>query len=89
MPKKSEFIKLMEKGEIDDSYNMRGDNVASSRSRLGNAKDILKSKTGHQAQTEFVEMINKMFNTIAQIEVEPNADTINNIINKKDKKKLN
>ena len=35
-------------------------------------------------------MINKMFNTInAQIEVEPNADTINNIINKKDKKKLN
>ena len=64
--------------------------VASPRSRLGNAKDILKSKTGHQAQTEFVDMINKMFNTInAQIEVEPNANTLNNIINKKDKKKLN
>ena len=80
----------MEKGEVDDSYNMRGDNVASSRSRLGNEKTVLKSKTGRQAQTEFVEMINKMFNTInAQIEVEPNANTLNNIINKKDKKKLN
>ena len=68
----------------------RGDNVASSRSLLGNEKTVLKSKTGRQAQTEFVEMINKMFNTInAQIEVEPNANTINNIINKKDKKKLN
>ena len=64
--------------------------VASPRSRLGNEKTVLKSKTGRQAQTEFVEMINKMFNTInTQIEVEPNADTINNIINKKDKKKLN
>ena len=88
MPKKSEFIKLMEKGEVDDSYNMRGDNVASPRSRLGKGKAVSKSKTGHQAQTEFVEMINKMFKN-TQIEVEPNADTINNIINKKDKKKLN
>ena len=68
----------------------RGDIVASSRSRLGNEKTVLKSKTGRQAQTEFVEMINKMFNTInAQIEVEPKVNTINNIINKKDKKKLN
>ena len=88
MPKKSEFIKLMEKGEVDDSYNMRGDNVASPRSRLGKDKAVPKSKTGRQAQTEFVEMINKMFKN-TQIEVEPNADTINNIINKKDKKKLN
>ena len=80
----------MEKGEVDDSYDKRGDNVASPRSRLGNKKTVLKSKTGRQAQTEFVEMINKMFNTInAQIEVEPNANTLNNIINKKDKKKLN
>jgi hypothetical protein len=28
------FIKLMEEGEIDDSYNIRGDDVASSRSRV-------------------------------------------------------
>ena len=90
MPKKSEFIKLMEKGEVDDSYNMRGDNVASPRSRKGKNKAVLKSKTGRQAQTEFVDMINKMFNTInAQIEVEPNVNTIDNIINKKDKKKIN
>ena len=68
----------------------RGDIVASPRSRKGNEKTVFKSKTGRQAQTEFVEMINKMFNTInAQIEVEPNANTIDNIINKKDKKKLN
>ena len=68
----------------------RGDNVASPRSRLGNGKAVSKSKTGHQAQTEFVEMINKMFNTInAQIEVEPNANTIDNLLNKKDKTKLN
>ena len=35
--------------------------VASPRSRLGKNKAVPKSKTGHQAQTEFVEMINKMF----------------------------
>ena len=64
--------------------------VASPRSRLEKDKAVPKSTTGRQAQTEFVEMINKMFNTInAQIEVEPNANTIDNIINKKDKKKLN
>ena len=35
-------------------------------------------------------MIDKMFSRInAQLEVEPNADTINNLLNKKDKKKLN
>jgi hypothetical protein len=33
------FIKLMEEGEIDDSYNIRGDDVASSRSRGGNKKE--------------------------------------------------
>ena len=40
----------MEKGEVDDSYNMRGDNVASSRSRLGKGKAVPKLKTGRQAQ---------------------------------------
>ena len=44
MPKKSEFIKLMERGEVDDSYNMRGDKVASPRSssRVGKEKTIKK-----------------------------------------------
>ena len=51
MAKKSEFIKLMEKGEVDDSYNKRGDNVASSRSRLDkNVKPNSKSKTEGTAQ---------------------------------------
>ena len=53
---------------------MKRKNDISPRSRLGNGKAVSKSKTGRQAQTEFVEMINKMFNTInAQIEVEPNT----------------
>ena len=47
MAKKSEFIKLMEKGEVDDSYNKRGDNVASSRSRGGKFdKDKTKQQQG-------------------------------------------
>ena len=87
---KDEFTKLMKKGEVDDSYNMRGDNVASSRSRGGKFdKDKIK-QSGQQAQDEFTNMIKKMSNIInAQLEVEPNANTINNIINKKDKKKIN
>ena len=68
----------------------RGDTVASSRSRSRKEKDNTQQRLGRQAQTEFIEMINKMFGTInAQIQVEPNANTLNNIFNKKDKKKLN
>ena len=77
----------------------RGDSVASSRSRSENEKVVIKEqaedgtrvrKSGRYAQKQFTEMITKMFNIInAQIEVEPNADTLNNILNKKDKKKLN
>ena len=44
---KDEFTKLMKKGEVDDSYNMRGDNVASSRSRGGKFdKDKTKQQQG-------------------------------------------
>jgi len=39
---KDEFTKLMKKGEVDDSYNMRGDNVASSRSREDNVFHTIK-----------------------------------------------
>jgi len=68
----------------------RGDNVASPRSRLEKDKVVPKLKPGQAHQDNFLKLIQKMFNTVnAQIEVEPNADTINNIINKKDKKKLN
>ena len=89
MPKKSEFIKLMEKGEVDDSYNKRGDTVASPRSssRVGDEKTI---KKGEQRQQEFTDFIKKMMGSLdAQLEVEPNADRINSLLDKKDKKKLN
>ncbi len=67
---KDEFTKLMKKGEVDDSYNIRGDNVASSRSRLGKRKDNSKLKTGVPAQhgTEreklFTEKIKRLFNML-------------------------
>ena len=68
----------------------RADNVGSSRSRLVNDKDKTKLKAGERHQQMFTEMITKMFSKInAQLEVEPNADTISNMLNKKDKKKLN
>ena len=89
MPKKSEFIKLMERGEVDDSYNMRGDKVASPRfsSRVGKEKTI---KKGEQRQQEFTQFIKKMLGGLdAQLEVEPNADRLNSLLEKKDKKKLN
>ena len=89
MPKKSEFIKLMEKGEVDDSYNMRGDCVASPRSssRVGKEKTI---KKGEQRQQEFTQFIKKMLGSLdAQLEVEPNADRLNSLLDKKNKKKLN
>jgi hypothetical protein len=74
--------------------NKRGDNVASSRSSSRVEKKNIVKK-GEQHQQEFTRMIKKMFSEIdAQLEVEPkgiriNDDTLNNIINKKDKKKLN
>ena len=68
----------------------RGDNVASSRSRLGNGKAVSKSKTGRQAQTEFVEMINKMFKGVNVDIME--CDKVPEVVldfQKKDKTKLN
>jgi hypothetical protein len=69
--------------------------VASSRSRGGKFdKDKTKQQQG-TAQNEFTDMIKKMFSVIdAQLEIEPqgiriNANTLNNIIDKKDKKKMN
>ena len=57
-------------------------NVASPRSR----------KAGQQAQDEFTKQLTglvKNLENVMQLEIEPNVDTINNIINKKNKKKLN
>jgi|TARA_R100001460_G_scaffold695_12_gene3230 hypothetical protein len=47
---------------------------------------------GEKAQDEFVKKIELLvagLEKTMQLEIEPNVNTINNIINKKDKKKLN
>tara|TARA_B100000963_G_scaffold85846_1_gene73505 strand:+ start:1568 stop:1771 length:204 start_codon:yes stop_codon:yes gene_type:complete len=57
-------------------------NVASPRSR----------KSGQQAQDEFTKRMQTLvqgLEKVMQLEIEPNVNTINNIINKKNKKKLN
>ena len=49
-------------------------------------------KAGQQAQDEFTKRLTTLVQGLEktmQLEVEPNVDTINNITNKKDKKKLN
>ena len=62
--------------------NKRGDNVASPRSSP--------RKAGQQAQDEFTKRMQSLVKGLEmQLTIEPNVDTINNIINKKDKKKLN
>lgn len=68
----------------------RGDSVASPRSRLEKEKKDKPIKTGADAQQEFADAIEKLFSTInAQLEVEPNVNTLIDRLNKKDKKKLN
>ena len=60
----------------------RADNVGSARSR----------GAGQQAQDEFTKRMQSLVQGLEktmQLEVEPNIDTINKIINKKNKKKLN
>ena len=49
-------------------------------------------KAGQQAQDEFTKRLTTLVKGLEktmQLEIEPNVDTINNILNKKDKKKLN
>jgi hypothetical protein len=64
------------------SEKKRADIVGSARSR----------KAGQQAQDEFTRKMQSLVKGLEktmQLEIEPNVDTINNILNKKDKKKLN
>jgi len=66
----------------DKIKNVEATDVASPRSRKG----------GQKAQDEFTKTLHALFEKLEnaiQLEVEPNVNTINNIINKKDKKKLN
>ena len=49
-------------------------------------------KAGQQAQDEFTKRLTTLVKGLEktmQLEIEPNVNTINNIINKKDKTKLN
>ena len=60
----------------------RGDIVASPRSSP--------RKAGQQAQDEFTRKMQSLVKGLEmQLTIEPNVDTFNNILNKKDKKKLN
>ena len=66
----------------DKIKNVEATDVASPRYR----------KAGQQAQDEFTKSITRLVKNLEnaiQLEVEPNVNTLNNIINKKDKKKLN
>tara|TARA_R110002110_G_scaffold174755_1_gene378006 strand:+ start:264 stop:506 length:243 start_codon:yes stop_codon:yes gene_type:complete len=80
----------MAKDKINETAN-----AVSSRSRGGKFDKDKTKQSGQHAQDDFTKMIKKMFSVIdAQLEIEPqgiriNANTLNNIINKKDKKKLN
>ena len=64
----------MEKGEVDDSYNMRGDNVASSRSRLEKDKAVPKLKAGQAHQDNFLNFLINAFgdNKDVSISIEGN-----------------
>ena len=49
-------------------------------------------KAGQQAQDEFTRKMQSLVKGLEktmQLEIEPNVNTLNNIINKKNKKKLN
>ena len=64
--------------------------VASPRSRLANDKDKTKLKAGERHQQEFTKFIKALLKGIeTKLEVEPNASNFHDILNKKDKKKLN
>ena len=89
--KKSEFIKLMEKGEVHDSYNKRGYFIPSlSRSRLGKKGNDKPLKPGAAAQRDFIHHIKKLFiNIEGKLEGEPYANSTIDRLNKKNKKTLN
>ena len=72
---KDYFIKLMEEGEIDDSYNIRGDDVASSRSRGGNKK---KDKTkqqqgGAESENEFLNFLVDKLGDVEDVSISVNG----------------
>jgi len=72
---KDKFTKLMQKGEVDDSYNMRGDNVASSRSRGGKKKqDKTKQQQGTARENDFTNFLINQLGDIEDVSISINGD---------------
>jgi hypothetical protein len=68
----------------------RGDSVASSRSQRATDENSKNKQTGAQAQDEFTKLMQNLSNKAGiKMWSEPDANTFNNIFNKKDKKKMN
>ena len=80
---KDEFTKLMKKGEVDDSYNMRGDNVASSRSSSRS------SSRGQLEQDKMTARMQELAGRLSEILGEDFIKTEVEPILKLNKKKIN
>ena len=86
--KKSEFIKLMEKGEVDDSYDKRGYKIPSlSRSRLGKKGNNKPIKAGAAAQRDFLKFLTNALGDIKDVSI--SIDGSERIPIKEIKKRLN
>jgi hypothetical protein len=68
---KDEFTKLMKKGEVDDSYNMRGDNVASSRSSSRSRGKLDEDKLTAQVQELAGRLAEILGEDFVKVEVQP------------------
>ena len=72
---KDYFTKLMQKGEVDDSYNMRGDIVASPRSRGGKKKqDKTKQQQGVARENDFINFLINQLGDIEDVSISINGD---------------
>lgn len=87
---KDEFTKLMQKGEVDDSYNIRGDKVASSRSRGGNKKkDNTKQQQGTAREEKIISIITDKDTNAFSDFAKFLEQQLNEYVKKEIKKKLN
>tara|TARA_R110001592_G_scaffold89989_4_gene264736 strand:+ start:307 stop:549 length:243 start_codon:yes stop_codon:yes gene_type:complete len=68
---KDKFTKLMKKGEVDDSYNMRGDNVASSRSSSRSRGKLDEDKLTAQVQELAGRLAEILGEDFVKVEVQP------------------
>ena len=68
---KDEFTKLMKKGEVDDSYNRRGDNVASPRSSSRSRGKLDQDKLTAQVQELAGRLAEILGEDFVKVEVQP------------------